>query len=162
MQTNIVQNNVLLFCKYCANIVQMLFKSWFVLVLMFSEKSLLKKINILLWVCELFQLSWISLTLFNFHRCTKAAAEIVETLICTTCISTCLALSCWPRYPLRVACLSHLLHLSEKLPCLSSSSMISLTLLFQSFSFFTSHSCPSWQLLPHNTRPRVPDSTHMT
>ena len=50
----------------------------------------------------------------------------------------------------------------EKLLCLSSSSMISLTSLFQSFSSHTSHYCPSWQLLPIYHKPWVPDSTHMT
>ena len=50
----------------------------------------------------------------------------------------------------------------QKLPCLSSSSMISLTSLFQSFSSHTSLSCPSQQLLPLYPWPRVTESTHMT
>ena len=45
---------------------------------------------------------------------------------------------------------------------MSSSSMISLTSLFQSFSSHTSHSCPSQQLLPSFPRTGVPDTTQMT
>ena len=48
----------------------------------------------------------------------------------------------------------------EKLLCLSSSSMISLTSLFQSFLSHTSPSCHSWQPLPLSPGPRAPDSTH--
>ena len=50
----------------------------------------------------------------------------------------------------------------EKLLCLSSSSIISLTSLFQSILSHISPYCPSRQLLPLYPWPRVPDSTHMT
>ena len=49
-----------------------------------------------------------------------------------------------------------------KLLCLSSSSMISFTSLFQSFLSHTSPSCTLRQLLPLAQSPRVPDSIHMT
>ena len=92
-----------------------------------------------------------------------AAAEIVETLICTTCISTCYALLCLPRYPIWVACFSHLLHLSKKknFPVCHLLQKFPWNNCFN-FSSPTSPSCHSRQLLPHFPWPKVPDSTNMT